>query len=138
MPSFICFSVWREYQECASLPKKNLQLLLMDKSSGWKILVILFGMAHILPLDRFTFITTAWVQWPLNTSAISNHCWSLRRDNFCLTFLTYGINTSLIRSRFVFSCVLIRSRLAQWFSVCATWNSRGNGYVGWQRLVLPW
>ena len=96
LPSFICFSIWRECQGCASLRKKNLQLLLTDKSSGWKMLVILFGMAHILPMDRFTSVTTASVQWPLNMSAISSHCRSSGRDNFCLTFLICGTNTSLI------------------------------------------
>ena len=125
------FSIWREYQDCTSLHKKDLQLLLTDKSSGWKILVILFGMAHILQLDRFTSVTMASAQWPLNTSAISSHCWSSGKDNFCLTFLTCETNTSLIITRLVFSFV-------QWFSVCVTWNSRGNGYLGWQRLILPW
>ena len=51
------------------------------------------------------------------------------RDHFCLTFLIYGTNLSLIRSRLVFS-------LAQSFSV--TWNSRGNGNVGSQHFALRW
>ena len=74
LSSFICFSIWREYQNCGSLHKKDLQLLLADKWSSWKMLVICFGMAHILLVDCFAFVIKALVQWPLNTSAISSHC----------------------------------------------------------------
>ena len=127
LPSFICFSIWGEYLGCASLRKKDLQLLLTDKSGGWKmLLVILFGMAHVLPLDHFISVTTVSVQWALNTSAISSHCWSSGRHNFCLTFLTYGTNISLVRSRLVFS-------FAQWFCLCDiefTWKR-----ICWLALV---
>ena len=88
LPFFMCFSIWREYQDCASLHKKDLQLL--DKLSGWKMSVILFGMAHILLLDCFTSEMMALVQWPLNMPAISSHCWSTGRDNFVWLFWHTG------------------------------------------------